>query len=89
MSDDIKISVRNLYKIFGKDPRTALKKVRDGMGKAELQRETGHVIGLNDINIDMPTGKPTVIMGLSGSGKSTLIRHLRLPSPPRKAAAQP
>jgi glycine betaine/proline transport system ATP-binding protein len=76
MSDDIKISVRNLYKIFGKDPKTALKKVRDGMGKAELQRETGHVIGLNDINIDMPTGKTTVIMGLSGSGKSTLIRHL-------------
>lgn len=76
MSDDIKISVRNLYKIFGKDPRTALKKVRDGMGKAELQRETGHVIGLNDNNIDMPTGKTTVIMGLSGSGKSTLIRQL-------------
>ena len=76
MSDDIKISVRNLYKIFGDDPQSALEKVRTGTGKAELQRETGHVLGLNDINVDMPTGKTTVIMGLSGSGKSTLIRHL-------------
>lgn len=76
MSDDIKISVRNLYKIFGEDPQGALEKVRGGMGKAELQSETGHVLGLNNINVDMPTGKTTVIMGLSGSGKSTLIRHL-------------
>ena len=76
MSDDIKISVRNLYKIFGEDPQASLEKVRSGKGKTELQRETGHVLGLNDINVDMPTGKTTVIMGLSGSGKSTLIRHL-------------
>jgi glycine betaine/proline transport system ATP-binding protein len=34
------------------------------------------VLGLNNINVDVPTGKTTVIMGLSGSGKSTLIRHL-------------
>lgn len=76
MSDEIKISVRSLYKIFGDDPQGALELVRAGMGKAELQAETGQVLGLNDINIDMPNGKTTVIMGLSGSGKSTLIRHL-------------
>ena len=28
MTDDIKISVRNLYKIFGDDPKMALEKVR-------------------------------------------------------------
>lgn len=66
MSDDIKISVRNLYKVFGDDPQAALQKVHAGIGKAELQSETGHVLGLNDINIDMPTSKTTVIMGLSG-----------------------
>jgi len=76
MSDEIKVSVRHLYKIFGSDPQTALEKVKAGMGKTELQAETGHVLGLNDINVDMPAGKTTVIMGLSGSGKSTLIRHL-------------
>ena len=76
MTDDIKISVRNLYKIFGDDPQGALEKVSGGMSKSDLQAETGHVLGLNNINVDMPAGKTTVIMGLSGSGKSTLIRHL-------------
>ena len=76
MTDDIKICVRNLYKIFGDDPLGALEKVRGGMSKTDLQAETGHVLGLNNINVDMPAGKTTVIMGLSGSGKSTLIRHL-------------
>jgi len=36
----------------------------------------GHVLGLNNINVDMQAGEITVVMGLSGSGKSTLIRHL-------------
>ena len=78
MTDDHtpKISVRGLYKIFGDDPQSALARVQDGMGKPELLAETNHVLGLNDINVDMPRGKTTVIMGLSGSGKSTLIRHL-------------
>ncbi|PVH30692.1 quaternary amine ABC transporter ATP-binding protein [Pararhodobacter oceanensis] len=73
---EIKISIRNLYKIFGANPKMALEHVRAGMGKTELLAEHDHVLGLNDINIDMPTGRTTVIMGLSGSGKSTLIRHL-------------
>ena len=45
MTDDIKISVRNLYKIFGDDPQGALEKVRGGMSKTDLQAETGHVRG--------------------------------------------
>jgi glycine betaine/proline transport system ATP-binding protein len=73
---EIKISIRNLYKIFGDNPEPALQMVKEGMGKIELLDAHNHVLGLNDINIDIPTGKTTVIMGLSGSGKSTLIRHL-------------
>ncbi len=73
---DIKISIRNLYKIFGENPLPALQHVKDGMGKTELLEAHGHVLGLNDINVDIPAGQTTVIMGLSGSGKSTLIRHL-------------
>ncbi|TCM87082.1 quaternary amine ABC transporter ATP-binding protein [Rhodovulum steppense] len=76
MSDDIKISIRNLYKVFGAHPVAALDHVRAGMGKAELLEAHGHVLGLRDINVDMRAGRITVIMGLSGSGKSTLIRHL-------------
>ncbi|MGM0586210.1 MAG: quaternary amine ABC transporter ATP-binding protein [Pseudomonadota bacterium] len=76
MSDNVKIAIRNLYKIFGSDPQAALAQVREGMGKTELLEEHQHVLGLQDINVDIRSGEITVIMGLSGSGKSTLIRHL-------------
>ena len=76
MSDNVKVSIRNLYKIFGGNPQAALKHVLDGMSKADLLKMNGHVLGLRDINVDMREGEITVIMGLSGSGKSTLIRHL-------------
>ena len=76
MPTKAKISVRNLYKIFGDDPQSVLPMLHDGIDKAEVQQKTGHVIGLNNINIDIQSGLITVIMGLSGSGKSTLIRHL-------------
>ncbi len=70
------IQIRSLYKIFGAKPKEVLPLVKNGMSKAELLAETGHVLGLQDINVDMPDGEVTVVMGLSGSGKSTLIRHL-------------
>ncbi|KEO51398.1 quaternary amine ABC transporter ATP-binding protein [Thioclava indica] len=76
MNKTIKVSIRNLYKIFGDDPLAALEDVKAGMGKAELLETRNHVLGLNNINVDMAEGEITVIMGLSGSGKSTLIRHL-------------
>ena len=76
MTDNIKISIKNLYKIFGDDPASALTRVHAGVGKSALLEEHGHVLGLQDINVDMVDGQITVIMGLSGSGKSTLIRHL-------------
>ena len=72
----VKISVKNLYKIFGEDPSSIIPLLHDGIDKAEIHKSTGHVLGLNNINIDIFDGLVTVIMGLSGSGKSTLIRHL-------------
>lgn len=72
-----KIQIRNLYKIFGSNPKGVLPLVRDqGLGKPELLERHKHVLGLRDISIDMQAGEISVIMGLSGSGKSTLIRHL-------------
>ena len=71
------LSIRKLYKIFGAHPEDALRHVIDeGIGKDELLADHGHVLGLNDINVEIERGYITVIMGLSGSGKSTLIRHL-------------
>ena len=75
-STGIGISVRNLYKIFGPNPDAYIDAVKDGMTKTELNDKHDHVLGLKDINIDMPGGGIQVVMGLSGSGKSTLIRHI-------------
>ena len=73
---DIKIKIDSLYKIFGKNPKEALKHVKQGVGKDELLEKHNHVLGLSDINIDIVDKSIQVIMGLSGSGKSTLIRHI-------------
>lgn len=76
MSTDIAISIRNLYKVFGRNPARAMEMVHQGVGKDELLEKTGHVIGLNNVNLDMERHRIQVVMGLSGSGKSTLIRHI-------------
>lgn len=74
---ETKIEIRDLYKVFGPDPQSALKRVQeDGLGKPELLEKHHHVLGLDNINVDVKAGQITVIMGLSGSGKSTLIRHV-------------
>lgn len=70
------IRLRNLCKIFGPRAADYINAVRDGMSKTELNEKHGHVLGLRDINLDMPAGRIQVVMGLSGSGKSTLIRHI-------------
>ena len=76
MGNSPKIEIRSLYKIFGSNPKSALEKVKAGMEKEELLAQTNHVLGLQDISIDIRESAITVVMGLSGSGKSTLIRHI-------------
>ena len=76
MSENVKVSIKNLYKVFGANPTEALQHVYDGLSKVDLLSQHEHVLGLNNINIDIPEKRVQVIMGLSGSGKSTLIRHL-------------
>ncbi|MDN2663549.1 glycine betaine/L-proline ABC transporter ATP-binding protein [Psychromonas sp. 14N.309.X.WAT.B.A12] len=69
------ISIKNLYKIFGKNDKKVLEQVKAGKSKEAILAETGYTVGLADINLDIYPGEIFVIMGLSGSGKSTLIRH--------------
>jgi glycine betaine/proline transport system ATP-binding protein len=76
MDSDIKVQIKNLYKIFGSKPTMALNHVKAGVSKQELLDGHGHVLGLKNINIDISAHHIQVIMGLSGSGKSTLIRHI-------------
>ncbi|MCP2072755.1 UNVERIFIED_ORG: glycine betaine/proline transport system ATP-binding protein [Pseudomonas lini] len=70
------IQVRNLYKVFGPKASQYVDLVKKGMSKEQLLTQHAHVLGLRDINLDIPAGCIQVVMGLSGSGKSTLIRHL-------------
>lgn len=73
--NNVLIEVKDLYKVFGPTPEKVLPHVREGISKDQLFRETGHTIGLKNINMEIREGEVFVIMGLSGSGKSTLIRH--------------
>ena len=76
MSDEEPIiALDNVYKIFGPNPRgRAIDLCSSGVGKDEVQRQTGHVVGMRDISFSVNRGEIFVVMGLSGSGKSTAIR---------------
>ncbi len=74
MTDSL-IKVRGLCKVFGAKPLSVMDAIQAGMSKADILEQTGHTVGLTDINLNIERGEIFVIMGLSGSGKSTLIRH--------------
>ncbi|KJY92072.1 ABC transporter ATPase [Vibrio neptunius] len=69
------IEISGLYKVFGHKPESVMARVKAGESKEQVLAETGHTVGLKDINLKINKGEIFVIMGLSGSGKSTLIRH--------------
>ena len=73
---NIIISIKNLYKIFGDNPKNMMQYLLEGITKQDLLDQHNHVLGLNNINLDIKSKHIHVIMGLSGSGKSTLIRHV-------------
>ncbi len=68
------IEVNNLSKIFGHNPKEALKLLDEGYSKDEILDKTGNTVGVSRATFGVKPGETFVIMGLSGSGKSTLIR---------------
>jgi glycine betaine/proline transport system ATP-binding protein len=77
-----KIKIESLIKIYGDQPRKALKLFREGKTRDEILKLTGHVLGIADVSLTIAQGEIFVVMGLSGSGKSTLVRCInRLISP--------
>ncbi len=74
-ADEEIIRLKNVYKLFGPQPTgRAFDLVKAGVGKNDVQRMSGHVVGLNNVNFSIRKGEIFVVMGLSGSGKSTAIR---------------
>lgn len=73
---DTAIEIKNITKIFGDAPDEALALLKQGRSKADVQAETGQVIGIDNVSLEVKQGQIYVVMGLSGSGKSTLIRHV-------------
>ncbi len=69
-----KIVVKNLYKIFGHNPKRALKLIKEGKSKEKILESTGLTVGIDNANFEVKEGETFVIMGLSGSGKSTVVR---------------
>jgi len=78
------ITVRNLYKIFGDNPKKAIQALKEGKSKDEILREHKQIVGVQDINFSVREGEVFVLMGLSGSGKSTLQRLINRLHEPTK-----
>lgn len=73
---DVKVSVKNLFKIFGPHKKKALTLLKEGLDKDTIFQKTETTIGVQNASFDIYTGEIFVIMGLSGSGKSTIVRML-------------
>lgn len=69
-----KITIKELYLIFGNEKRKALRMLKEGKSKSTILKETHCTIAVQNANLSIEEGEIFVIMGLSGSGKSTLLR---------------
>ncbi len=78
-SGAVKLSCRNLWKVYGARPAfyfdTSGYRI-DPDALAARMRKEAHIPAAIDVSFDVHVSEIFVIMGLSGSGKSTLVRCL-------------
>ncbi|MFB6664520.1 quaternary amine ABC transporter ATP-binding protein [Streptomyces parvus] len=70
-----RLQAEHLYKVFGRRPDEAVRKLESGADRDELRAE-GTTAAVIDASFTVEPGQIFVVMGLSGSGKSTLLRML-------------
>ncbi|MEM7222328.1 MAG: betaine/proline/choline family ABC transporter ATP-binding protein [Pseudomonadota bacterium] len=74
----VKISCRDIWKVYGPDPASyfANGAAAEPAALRERMRAEDHVVAASDVSFDVHVGEIFIIMGLSGSGKSTMVRCL-------------
>ena len=72
---DAALACRNVWKLYGPDPKGVLARRGPKPSEAEL-KAAGYITAVADATLHVARGEIFVIMGLSGSGKSTLVRCL-------------
>ena len=79
-TQDVKLSCRNLWKVYGDDPAGFFDHGKGAVDEpaalTDEIRNSGHIVAACDVSFDVLDGEIFVIMGLSGSGKSTVVRCL-------------
>ncbi|MHA4778489.1 quaternary amine ABC transporter ATP-binding protein [Streptomyces sp. MSC1_001] len=70
-----RLQADHLFKVFGRRPDEAVRRLVDGADREELRAE-GTTAAVVDAGFTVEPGQIFVVMGLSGSGKSTLLRML-------------
>ncbi|MBT3391693.1 MAG: glycine betaine/L-proline ABC transporter ATP-binding protein [Chloroflexi bacterium] len=70
------VQLRNIWKIFGPNPKYVYDTMDQAASRSEILSQTGHVVAVRDVSLEVARGEIFVVMGLSGSGKSTLVRCL-------------
>ena len=78
-SNRVKLSCRNVWKVYGDNPASWFNSKDNPANPGELAeriRTAGSIPAAADVSFDVNVGEIFVIMGLSGSGKSTVVRCL-------------
>ncbi|MBL8893333.1 MAG: glycine betaine/L-proline ABC transporter ATP-binding protein, partial [Rhizobiales bacterium] len=71
-SSKLKLSCRNLWKVFGPGADEFMRERRGEAGSGDLAQ--AKLIGaVRRASLDVNEGEIFIVMGLSGSGKSTLV----------------
>ena len=65
------ISIRNLSKVFGPNPKRALPLIEQGLSKSEILAKTGCTVAINGASFDIKVN----VHGGGQSGQAGAIRH--------------